>query len=325
MNSGIINILFLGGAKRVGMARLIKKAGINLGLEVRIFSYELDRCVPIACEATVVEGRKWNNPNIINHIDEIVDRYNISIIIPFVDGAVSVAADYANSHKGKVFVPTGDSRTAELMFDKIRAAEAFEKAGLPIPATYQGEEYKEELIAKPRHGSASKGIVIIDSADKLNAIHSIADQYIIQKYIAEREELTVDCYVSVADGKPLIISPRLRRQTSGGEVTDTETVDAPDAVDLSKRVIDACNLRGAVTIQLIRDLSDDGRLMVMEVNPRLGGGAVCTVNAGGDIPRLIICEATGSKAESLPVRPRVRICRYPGDVIFIDNKYVSSL
>lgn len=43
-----VNILFLGGAKRVSMARMFQASGERLGLDVNIFSYELSPEAPIA-------------------------------------------------------------------------------------------------------------------------------------------------------------------------------------------------------------------------------------------------------------------------------------
>lgn len=319
-----IHILFLGGAKRVSMARLFKQAAAGLGYEAAIFSYELDQCAPIACESTVIKGSRWSDPDVLVKLDEAVDRYGIDIIVPFVDGAVAVAANYAATYPGKVFVPTGSADTAELMFDKVRAAEAFEIAELPIPTTYIPGAPCLKLIAKPRHGSASKGIVEISSIEALDRIMLRADDYLIQERIDNRRELTVDCYVSVADGKPLAVSPRVRNVTVGGEVSDTETVDFPEAVELTKRVLSSLGLRGAVTVQLISDLDAEGRLLIMEINPRLGGGAVCSVIAGADIPRLIIAESLGMELKDQTPQPGVRICRYMQEVVFVDGVLKSS-
>lgn len=317
-----IKILFLGGAKRVSMARLFKQATARLGCEAVLYSYETDDCVPVACEATVVKGRRWKDEDVLQHLDSTVDRYGIDIIVPFVDGAVGVAATYAASKPGKVFVPSGSGEVAELMFDKVLAAEAFDDKGIPVPATYHPGDPCMRLIAKPRHGSASKGIVEISSIEALNDILLVKDEYLIQERIDNREEITVDCYVSVADGRILTVSPRRRNVTVGGEVSDTETIDMPDALELSNRVLREIDLRGAVTVQLIRDI-DDGRLFVMEVNPRLGGGAVCSVLAGADIPELILREALGMDLELMSPRAGVRICRYMQEVVFVDGKYTE--
>lgn len=324
MDGQTVRILFLGGAKRVSMARLFKQAAERDGLRCEIFSYETDRCVPIACEATVVEGRRWADSDIQQHLHDTVEHHHIDIIVPFVDGAVAVAADYAAAHPGEVFVPASDAVLAEEMFDKVRAAELFERAGLPVPHTYVPGDPCMRLIAKPRHGSASKGIVEISSIEALDDILLRRSDYLIQERIDNREELTVDCYVSVADGDVLAVSPRRRNVTVGGEVSDTETVDMPQAVDLTVRTLKALGLRGAVTVQLIRDLDADGRLLIMEINPRLGGGAVCSVVAGADIPAMIIAEAIGSKPAAMKADPGVRICRYMQEVVFRDNVYQEN-
>ena len=61
----VVNILFLGGAKRVAMGRLFKEAGRKFGMDVMLFSYELSSQVPIAEEASVIVGRRWADPDLM--------------------------------------------------------------------------------------------------------------------------------------------------------------------------------------------------------------------------------------------------------------------
>ena len=58
-----INILFLGGAKRVSFGRKLIEAGRELDMDVRIYSYELEPEVPVALVGGVIIGRKWNAPH----------------------------------------------------------------------------------------------------------------------------------------------------------------------------------------------------------------------------------------------------------------------
>ena len=89
-----LNILFLGGAKRVSMGRKIIEAGLRLGADVRIFSYELSRQVPVAAIGEVVIGLKWNDSAILEHLHSVVEEYRIDVMLPFVDAAVGVAGLY---------------------------------------------------------------------------------------------------------------------------------------------------------------------------------------------------------------------------------------
>ena len=95
----------------------------------------------------------------------------------------------------------------------------------------------------------------------------------------------------------------------------TETVDDPEITALARRTLEATGLVGAVTVQMLRDLDTD-RLMLMEINPRLGGGAVCSVAAGADIPSLILREVLDLPPVEPHWQPGVQIARYLDEVVF---------
>ena len=212
-----LTLLFLGGAKRVSMARMFMDAAAARACSCRIISYEMDRHVPLACLADIVIGKRWNDPAVFDDLHDIVESEAVDIIVPFVDGAVAVACEYVRRYPGSVFVPAADAATADEMFDKVRVAALFERLGLPVPKTYVPGEPCLRLIAKPRRGSASKGIVHISSVEALDDILPRADEYLIQERIDRREEYSVDCYVSVRSGEVLALSARRRVEVSGGE------------------------------------------------------------------------------------------------------------
>lgn len=316
MEKSQVNILFLGGAKRVSMARMFKSALVKEGVSGNIFSYEMDSHVPVACEGEIITGKRWGDEEVYSHIDRVVDGKNISVVVPFVDGAVGVAAEYAVRYPGKVFVPCNhDRKMAESMFDKVRAAEIFTQSGLPVPATYTPGDPCLRLIAKPRNGSASRGIIEINSLDALERILLDADSYLIQERIDNRDEFSVDCYVGVSSGEILALSPRKRLEVTGGEASRTVTIDDTEIAELTAWTLKETGLRGAVTVQFLRD-RDNGRTMLMEINPRLGGGCVCSVHAGADIPRLIVRETLGRGGTFMRATAGVEIARYMQEVVF---------
>ena len=307
-----VRILFLGGAKRVSMARKFIAAGEKLGMEVELYSYELSPQVPVASVATILVGRKWNDREVYDDLHRQIADNAIDMLIPFVDGAVEVASRYRDIY-GDVWVPVGDAETAAMMFDKVKADTLFRLAGLPVPAADRFPK-----IAKPRFGSASKGIRIIEDKTAMASLDNPED-YLLQEYIHPRKEITVDCYVSLS-GEIIAAVPRYRIETQGGEASVTETFRDREVEKLARETLTQTGLRGAVTIQMLRDLRD-GRLMLMEINPRLGGGAVCSCHAGADLPGFILMDMAG-----LPLSPcddwkgNIRICRYFSEVAFdMDN------
>lgn len=310
----ILNVLFLGGAKRVSFGRKLIAAADSRGIQLNIFSYELDPRVPIALIGDVVLGCKWSDKEVLSDLHNVVKEYGIDVILPFVDGAVGIASSYVEKY-GDVWSPVVSPEKAEIMFDKVESAKAFEAAGLPIPRTYTGGRPVFPLIAKPRKGSASKGIRVLSNVVDFKYVAKQEDEYLLQEYIQDRTEYTVDCYVS-SKGEILCVSPRVRLEVVGGEVSKTETITDNEILAESERTIRRLGLRGAVTLQFLRD-NVTNRLMLMEINPRLGGGVVCSIHAGADIPGMIIDEATGKSPEiSKQIKPGTLICRYFEEAVF---------
>ncbi len=315
-----INILFLGGAKRVSLAEQLIKAGKEYGITVSIFSHELTDCEPIASVGKIIVGGKYSSPDIDSEIDQIIEEYDIHIVLPFIDPSIEVAARCQLRHP-EVFVPVSSVEAAQQMFDKVLSAEIFEKMEIPIPKTYHNaDEIAFPAILKPRRGSASQGIIIANSADDLRGIDY--GNYLIQEYIADREEYTVDCYVGMQDGEVKCSVPRLRIATVGGEVIKSETRHMPVLEEMAWRILKMLRLQGAVTLQFIRNL-DNGHFLLMEINPRLGGGVICSIYAGANIAKMILEESIGFNA--LPAKfwhEGVLMTRYMKEVVFYNNQII---
>lgn len=318
MNAPTIGILFLGGAKRVTMAQHLIRAAASYGLTARIVSYELTFEEPIASVATIVEGLRWSDPRVVDDLRRVIREHDINILLPFVDGAIEIASAVAALEQG-VYCPVCSPDLAHAFYDKRLSAELFEQAGIDIPATLRaGQEPAFPLIAKPRCGSASAGIRLLRSMEDLKELDN-PDDYLIQEYVEGAEEYTVDCFVS-ADGSARTFSPRRRIATLGGEVIRTATVDSPELLTRADSDALALDLTGAFTIQY---LCRSGHFMLMEINPRLGGGATASVAAGADIPAMIIEEATGRPIITRAARPGVVTARCFRDVSFLDGKLLQ--
>lgn len=309
----LTTVLMLGGARRVSMAELLQESGKRLGHQVRILSYELMKQVPIAAVADVIVGKKWSDPSVVDDIVELCRKENVDIILPFVDGAIEVAS-LVSCRLPKIFVPVSSADVAATMFDKVEAAVVFKEAGIPIPRTYTALTAEMPAIAKPRTGSASRGIKVFNTIEALMHVENLQD-YIVQEYIGNREEYTVDCYVT-ASGKILCTVPRLRIEIMGGEVTRTRTCHIPEIEEMSRKVLSSFSLRGPVTLQFIHDL-DQNRYLLMEVNPRLGGGVICSIYAGAPIADYIIKESLGLELKPCTDwMPDTLMARYQKEVIF---------
>lgn len=313
-----INILMLGGAKRVSLAEQLIRAGKELGVQVSIFSHELSEREPIASVGTVIVGSKYSEKGIDDEISHVIESHAIDVVLPFIDPAIELAARVSRRHPD-VFIPVSSEEVARAMFDKQVAAEWFGRAGIPIPATYTAESITYPAILKPRTGSASKGIIVAHNAEELSRAPKPLGEYLIQEYIADRDEYTVDCYVGTTDGDVKCAVPRLRIATAGGEVIRTETRRIPAVMSLAERTLKELKFRGPVTLQFIYDRSNS-RFLLMEVNPRLGGGVICSIMAGADIAKMIVEESEGMNATPCRVwRDGTLMTRYFREVMFYNS------
>lgn len=308
-----INILFLGGAKRVSVANHFKKTAADMGHMVNIFSYELDEKVPIACVGKVIIGKRWNEPDLINDLKNKIEENNISIVLPFVDPAIYVASELKKVCSN-VLIPVSEPSICNIMFDKVIAAEWFKEKDINQPNFYTDPRtFIYPVILKPRRGSASKGIVVCKTKEELP--DTDLSQYLIQDFIAEHTELSVDCYVS-QEGIVTSVVPRIRLETAGGEVVRSKTVKDEAIISQSEKILTSGEFRGPITIQYIKD-NNTGKVNVMEINPRLGGGVVTSIGAGSGIIKMILNEFLGNTIVLIKDwKDNTIMVRYFNEVIF---------
>src|ERR1700722_159654 len=148
-----INILFLGGSKRVSVAESFINSGTRNEKNVKIFSYELDTNEPIGQIGTIILGLKWSNALIFEHLENIIVKYNISIVVPFVDIATIICSELQKKLKN-IFFCISDENMNKIMMDKRLADKWFIENKFRVPASNN----KPPLVAKPNKGSGGKGM-----------------------------------------------------------------------------------------------------------------------------------------------------------------------
>ncbi len=314
-----LSILFLGGAKRVSLAEYLIKEGEKRNLDVRIFSYELSYEVPIACVGKVVLGKRWKDATLDEHLATTIRKHQIGMVLSFVDPAIEVASRLAKAFP-ELFIPCSPVALCRTMFDKLYSHEWFVEHGIPVPQRFtEANEFTYPVILKPRTGSASKGIKVANSVEDLAGIASL-DDYLVQEYISDNEEYTVDCYVG-QKGDILTVVPRIRLEVVGGEVASSRTVRNAEMIDLSRKILSADFFRGPITIQFIRN-KQTGKCYVMEINPRLGGGVIASMAAGANIPGFLLDEYEGKQAVAIEDwKENTLMTRYFKEVIFYADNH----
>lgn len=282
MQNKDLNILFLGGAKRVSLAEKFIAEGKERGGDVNIFSYELDVNVPISFVGEIIIGLRWNDSNLYNHLLEVIDNKKIDIVLPFLDYATIVSSKLKKIASNKnVFIPVSDEKRCEIFFNKYLANEWCIENNIKIPSNTN----IYPLIAKPIHGSASKGILVLETPDDLHNLVKPED-YLIQQFI-KGKEYSVDVYVSTQDEGIVSIVPRIRLETQGGESIKSITLKEERLINFSREIIEKTKLIGPLTLQLIEN-SITKDLYFMEINPRFGGAVLNSIFSGANSPKYLL-------------------------------------
>ena len=260
-----------------------------------------------------------------SYIDTLIDlvgRQKIDLLIPLIDVELPLIA--AASER---FVQAGcralisSESVVRVCRDKLATHKALRKAGIDTPKTWTWNEaisrkrHRFPYFLKPRTGSAAMGNYVVSNVEELHTFGRRVHDAIVQEFI-EGVEHTLDIYTGF-DGRPRIVVPRKRLEVRGGEVSKALIVKDPAIMTVGRKVaemLQAC--RGVITVQCIS--TADGRIPVIEINPRFGGGVPLSIQAGADFPKWILMELLGKRSRINPMgfRDDLAMLRFD-DSVFI--------
>lgn len=282
-----MNVLFVGGGRRVALARRFRAKGH------RVFAYELDYSVPIIREASIIKGKKWDDPDIEDHFVKMVKKKNIDLIVPLMDRAVVLCAGLDISSAINLVSPIG---AATICYDKKLFATFMERN---FPSLYPSIKLgKFPRIQKPRYGFGSQNIKIIKSVFDFS-LNSITSKNLIVQDKVEGIEYSVDTYYNKYS-KWIDSVPRERIRVGSGEVITSRTADKTMLAIAAKEVGEGLGLIGPANLQFIEQ--EDGQFFLIEVNARFGGGWTLSMEAGLDAISLIEHEYFGKPYKYEPYR-----------------------
>jgi carbamoyl-phosphate synthase large subunit len=243
----------------------------------------------------------------VDRLFHIVKMYHVEVLMP------SSGFDiYPYSENRKQLAEMGaeaivsDRDKLEICRDKMLTFQTLsDKFILPFTTEEPNKIDIFPVLAKPRFGKGSRGIVkIVDESD-LRYIITKRDDLVFQEYLPGTE-YTVDV-LSDLNGKPLIAVPRIRMQTKAGISTKGRVLRDPALEIDCMKIAEYIGIRGPCCMQMKE--SAEGRLKLIEVNPRMGGGTIFTSLAGANFPALLLDMIEGRQI-SVPTISEITIIRY---------------
>jgi carbamoyl-phosphate synthase large subunit len=260
----------------------------------------------------------------IEAVLRIVRHQRIDLLVPLIDSELArIARATGRFERAGCRVLISSPGVVDICRDKVRTFQALQEAGIDTPRTWTWQEamrrrrHRFPYYLKPRTGSAAMGNYMVWNRRELAVLGRCVPEAIVQEFV-EGVEHTLDIYTG-CDGVPRCVVPRRRLEVRSGEVSKSLVVKDARLVDVGRRVATMLGAsRGVITVQCM--VTSRGRIRVIEINPRFGGGVPLSIHAGADFPRWILQELRGDRPRIAPFdfRGGVAMLRYD-ESVFVEN------
>jgi carbamoyl-phosphate synthase large subunit len=293
-----LNVLFTCIGRRVSLLNSFRRAAKQLKIMASFFGTDTTQLSPalqLCDKGFLVKPIK--HPGYIKQLLSIVKNNRVKLLIPTVDLDLKLLAQ--NNSKFKALgcrVLVSSPEVLDICQDKRLTYRFLVKNGFDTPVTMSIRSALSErkidwpCFLKPWDGYAGRGNAVVHNQKELSFYAKKIPNPICQEYI-EGTEFTCDVYLDFEKTVRCVV-PRKRIEIRAGEVSKSQVVKDKHIMSLAKKLVEALGAGpGLITLQLFQD--SKGKLKVTEINPRFGGGAPLSIQAGADFPKWILQETLG--------------------------------
>jgi carbamoyl-phosphate synthase large subunit len=231
-------------------------------------------------------------------------KHEVSGILSFFDPDVHEISKCRENFITAGIIPVIPDHAGSLIaYDKIKTYSFLSDINIPVPITINSLSEAKELIknqkiwyplvVKPRFGYGSANTFIARNFSELEVFYNYTPDMIIQQFI-DADAVNIDGLGDLMS-RPISIVPWRKMLSRMGETERSITIDCPDLIRLGERLIKSVGIIGPFDADVFRDTN--GKLWVLELNLRFGGGYPVSHLAGADFPNKIIRMIRGEVLE----------------------------
>lgn len=234
--------------------------------------------IPPACDAKAF----------VRELLEICRHSRVNFLIPLTDVEVDVLSPNRDLFRSAgTILCLSDQDAISKCRDKLKLYETFKGDDLiaTIP-TWDIDNLSESmspfpLIAKPRSGRSSEGLLHIHTQRELDHHMTLLDGagYIVQPHLEGSIHVT-DIVRQQASGRCAAMTRRELLRTVNGAGLTVEMVRDEVLNNYAKHIATRLDINGCVNIEF---LMHEGRALLMDINPRFSAGVAFTKLAGYDM------------------------------------------
>ncbi|MPM53821.1 Ribosomal protein S6--L-glutamate ligase [bioreactor metagenome] len=253
----------------------------------------------------------WNREDENGSLEALIkvlknDKYDV--VIPLTDFSATLLSKNKEKLSKYAAMAVNDWDVFRMASDKQNTMIACMENNIPCPYTLRDvetiddilkSEIKYPFVIKPRIGYGSIGFHCINNEQQLRKVFDnatkrhgkmLVQEYIPQTGIQYKAEVFIDRDGNV---KSACVFDKTRwYPIDGGSTCCSATVERPDIVANSVKLLKTIGWKGYGDVDLIQD-PRDGSVKVMEINPRITASVKVCMVAGVDFARQIVEYETG--------------------------------
>jgi len=309
-----MNILITSAGTRGYLIKYFKKALKEKG---KIFAADCSKYAPALYNA----DNYFIIPAVAdkNYIDELFDiclKNDVKGLISLNDVELPVLAQYKSKFMEKgIKLVVSDPETIDVCYDKYKTFKFLKENKFPFAKTFislnealmeiKSKIIKFPLLIKPRKGSAAVGIKEVFNIKELQSGFNEKENLIIQEFI-QGVQYGIDVFSNSGLVPASIYAKKVIRIRAG--IADKEvTVYDARMIDYIRNLIGKLGIYGPGDIDLIKRRNE---YVVLEINPRFGGGYPLAHAAGANFPKKVIRLINGDLLEA-------DFRRYPDNIVMM--------
>jgi len=284
----------------------------------RVFAADYDRNAPALYEADgafIVPA--VSDDNYTKSITRICRENDVKVVVSLIDTELPILArNKMKFQKNGVLCVVSEPEVIDTCQDKYKMHIFLLDSGFLSPVTFVDieqagnaitrEEISFPLVIKPRNGSASIGIHVVDSWQELEFVtQKNKEPFIIQEFL-QGDEYGLDIYTDLVTNEVISVFPKRKIRMRAGETDKAVSVKNQELMELGIRLAEAFRVVGPCDVDCFKT---DRGLCVSDINPRFGGGYPLAYECGVNFMQMILRNAKGEKN---PIQI--------GD--FIENRYM---
>tara|TARA_B100001250_G_scaffold414603_1_gene454454 strand:+ start:14970 stop:16871 length:1902 start_codon:yes stop_codon:yes gene_type:complete len=307
------NILITSLSNKFPLINAVKKSVRKINPNIKIFG--ADSSENILGKHFV--DKFWKMPSINNLNITSLENYckdnKIGMIIPTRDGELEYLSKIKNRLQRKdINIMVSNTKSVKACLDKLHFSLISNINSIP---SYTDINLINEnrVVMKERHGAGGINIKINITKEKAIQKSNELKEPIFQPYL-EGREISIDAYVtSQKNIKGIIL--RYRDLIINGESQITTTFINEKIRNKIKKIIKKLDLYGHIVLQAI--ITNEGKINLIECNPRFGGASTVSIKAGLDSFYWFYLESIGVNLDSISflesAKP-VKQIRIPKDI-----------